>query len=62
LKITGQKFYRINGGSTQLEGVHSDGCYIQIEHVFKMGRRDIDNAMQDKGGPTVMADLNEEFY
>ena len=45
LKTTTQKFYRVNGGSTQLEGVKS---YIAIPDRYsylKMGERDIDNAM-----------------
>ena len=45
LKITGQKFYRINGGSTQLEGVHSDVVMPDRYAYLKMGERDIDNAM-----------------
>jgi carboxyl-terminal processing protease len=56
LKITGQKFYRINGGSTQLEGVHSDVVMPDRYAYLKMGERDIDNAMPwDKIGP---ADYN----
>jgi carboxyl-terminal processing protease len=45
LKITTQKFYRINGGSTQLEGVHSDIVMPDRYSFVKMGERDIDNAM-----------------
>lgn len=56
LKITGQKFYRINGGSTQLEGVHSDVVMPDRYAYLKMGERDIDNAMPwDKIDP---ADYN----
>ena len=52
LKITTQKFYRINGGSTQLEGVHSDVAMPDRYSYVKMGERDIDNAMPfDKIGP-----------
>jgi len=45
LKTTTQKFYRINGGSTQLEGVRSDVVMPDRYAYLKMGERDIDNAM-----------------
>ena len=45
LKTTTQKFYRINGGSTQLEGVASDVVMPDRYSYVKMGERDIDNAM-----------------
>ncbi|RZJ28412.1 MAG: tail-specific protease [Flavobacterium sp.] len=45
LKTTTQKFYRINGGSTQLEGVSSDVAMPDRYAYVKMGERDIDNAM-----------------
>ncbi len=45
LKTTTQKFYRINGGSTQLEGVASDVAMPDRYAYLKMGERDIDNAM-----------------
>ncbi|MFM2230007.1 MAG: hypothetical protein RL607_1265 [Bacteroidota bacterium] len=45
LKTTTQKFYRINGGSTQLEGVKSDVVMPDKYSYLKMGERDIDNAM-----------------
>ena len=45
LKATAQKFYRINGGSTQLEGVKSDIVMPDRYSYLKMGERDIDNAM-----------------
>jgi len=45
LKTTTQKFYRINGGSTQLEGVKSDIAIPDRYSYLKMGERDIDNAM-----------------
>lgn len=45
LKTTTQKFYRINGGSTQLEGVSSDVAMPDRYSYVKMGERDIDNAM-----------------
>lgn len=45
LKTTTQKFYRINGGSTQLEGVTSDVFMPDQYSYLKMGERDIENAM-----------------
>ena len=45
LKTTIQKFYRINGGSTQLDGVNSDVVMADKYSYLKMGERDLDNAM-----------------
>ncbi len=45
LKTTTQKFYRINGGSTQLDGVTSDVAMPDRYSYLKMGERDIENAM-----------------
>jgi carboxyl-terminal processing protease len=45
LKTTTQKFYRINGGSTQLEGVSSDVVMPDRYAYLKMGERDVDHAM-----------------
>ena len=45
LKTTTQKFYRINGGSTQLEGVHSDIVIPDRYSHISVGERDMDNAM-----------------
>ena len=45
LKTTTQKFYRINGGSTQLEGVSSDVVMPDRYAYLKMGERDVENAM-----------------
>lgn len=45
LKTTTQKFYRVNGGSTQLEGVASDIIMPDRYMYLKMGERDVDNAM-----------------
>jgi len=54
LKTTTQKFYRINGGSTQLEGVSSDVAIPDRYAYLKMGERDIDNAMPyDKIDPAI---------
>ena len=45
LKTTTQKFYRINGGSTQREGVKSDVPMPDKYAYLKMGEKDVDNAM-----------------
>lgn len=45
LKTTTQKFYRINGGSTQREGVLSDIVLPDRFSYLDMGERDEDNAM-----------------
>ena len=45
LKTTIQKFYRINGGSTQLEGVASDIVMPDKYSYLKMGERDEAEAM-----------------
>ncbi|MEC4112557.1 carboxy terminal-processing peptidase [Myroides pelagicus] len=45
LKVTLQKFYRINGGSTQREGVLSDIILPDRYSYIDMGERDLDNAM-----------------
>lgn len=46
LKTTTQKFYRINGGSTQLEGVSSDIPMPDRYSYIKIGERDVPNAME----------------
>jgi len=52
LKMTIQKFYRINGGSTQLEGVHSDIMLPSRYSYLEIGERDLSNALKfDKVNP-----------
>lgn len=46
LKMTIQKFYRINGGSTQLEGVHSDIMLPSRYSYMEIGERDLPNALK----------------
>lgn len=64
LKTTTQKFYRINGGSTQLEGVSSDVVMPDKFSYLKMGERDISNAMPwdkiDPAGYTIW-NKNDKF-
>ena len=45
LKITTQKFYRINGGSTQLEGVKSDIVVPDRYSYIDLGERDQENPL-----------------
>lgn len=45
LKITTQKFYRINGGSTQLEGVKSDVVVPDRYSFIDIGERDQENPL-----------------
>ncbi|MCG8858234.1 carboxy terminal-processing peptidase [Tenacibaculum finnmarkense] len=45
LKMTIQKFYRINGGSTQIEGVYSDISLPTRYSYMKFGERDLDGAL-----------------
>lgn len=42
IKITTQKFYRINGGSTQLKGVESDVVVPDRYSFIDVGERDLD--------------------
>jgi carboxyl-terminal processing protease len=52
LKLTTQKFYRINGGSTQLEGVKSDVIMPDRYSYIEVGERDYDNPLPyDKIAP-----------
>lgn len=52
LKLTTQKFYRINGGSTQLEGVKSDVVVPDRYSYIDLGERDQQNPLQwDKISP-----------
>jgi carboxyl-terminal processing protease len=54
LKTTTQKFYRINGGSTQREGVKSDVIMRDKYAYLKMGEKDLENAMPwDKIDPAA---------
>ncbi|MBT8261816.1 MAG: carboxy terminal-processing peptidase [Bacteroidia bacterium] len=45
LKLTTQKFYRVNGGSTQLEGVKSDVIMPDRYSYIEVGERDYDNPL-----------------
>jgi len=45
LKMTVQKFYRVNGGATQLNGVTPDIILPDYYNYMDFGERDLDNAM-----------------
>ena len=45
LKLTTQKFYRINGGSTQLEGVKSDVVVPDRYSFIEVGEKDQENPL-----------------
>lgn len=52
IKLTTQKFYRINGGSTQLEGVKSDVVVPDRYSYIDLGERDQENPLTwDKIAP-----------
>ncbi len=62
LKTTIQKFYRINGGSTQLEGVKSDVVFPDRFSYLDMGERDVDNAMPwDRIAPAKYQTMARNF-
>lgn len=56
VKLTIQKFYRVNGGSTQLKGVEPDIVLPDRYHYFEMGERDHDYAMEWTEIPPVVYD------
>jgi len=61
LKLTVQKFYRINGGSTQLKGVASDIAVPDRYSYMKIGERDEENPLAwDKIEPAKYQPL--DFY
>jgi len=65
LKMTIQKFYRINGGSTQLEGVVSDIAMPDRYTYLEIGERDEKNPLAwDKIEPANYEPLNmyENFH
>ena len=52
LKITTDKFYRVNGGSTQLEGVRSDLIFPNRYSYIDIGEKDLENPLSwDKIDP-----------
>lgn len=62
LKLTRQKFYRINGGSTQLEGVKSDIAVPDRYSFIDIGERDQENPLPwDKITP-VNYDVWDSYF
>jgi carboxyl-terminal processing protease len=62
LKFTTQKFYRINGGSTQLEGVKSDVVVPDRYSYIDIGERDQENPLAwDKIEPAEYAIWDSYF-
>lgn len=62
LKFTSQKFYRINGGSTQLKGVSSDIVLPDRYSHINTGERDYDTAMPwDKINKASYKTLTNDF-
>ena len=62
LKTTIQKFYRINGGSTQREGVKSDIIFPDRFAYLDMGERDEESALPwDKIAPAKYEPLNINY-
>ncbi len=51
LKMTIQKFYRVNGKSTQLEGVHSDIVLPTKYRYLNIGERDLENPLLNDSVP-----------
>jgi len=60
LKITMQKFYRVNGGSTQLEGVTPDIILPNNYHYIETGEKDYDHALDWSEIEAV--DYSQEVY
>ncbi len=46
IKLTIQKYYRINGGSVQLDGVKSDIVFPDLYRYFDSGEKDYDHALE----------------
>ena len=62
LKITTDKFYRVNGGSTQLEGVKSDIIFPNRYSYIDIGERDLENPLNwDKIDPARYNSLDKMF-
>ena len=62
LKITTDKFYRVNGGSTQLEGVKSDIIFPNRYSYIDIGEKDLENPLSwDKIDPARYNNLGKIF-
>ncbi len=62
LKVTTQKFYRVNGGSTQLEGVKSDVVVPDKYSFIDIGEKDQENPLPwDKINPVSYSVWDKYF-
>ena len=63
IKLTTDKFYRISGGSTQLEGVKSDVVFPNRYSYIDIGERDLDNPLSwDQINSAKYAPLAKQLY
>ncbi len=63
VKITQQKFYRINGGATQLRGVTPDILLPDPYEFIDLGEKELDNPMQwDEIGKANYTEFNTINY
>ena len=63
IKLTTDKFYRISGGSTQLEGVKSDVVFPNRYSYIDIGERDLDNPLSwDQINSAKYAPLAKQIY
>ncbi len=62
LKFTTQKFYRINGGSTQLEGVKSDVVVPDRYSYINIGEKDQENPLKWDKIEAVPYDTWENYF
>ncbi|MDO4879852.1 MAG: carboxy terminal-processing peptidase [Capnocytophaga sp.] len=63
VKLTRQKFYRVNGGSTQLEGVKSDIAIPDRYKYIKIGERELKNPLPwDKIEPAKYTKLDNPKF
>jgi len=65
IKITTEKFYRINGGTTQLQGVVPDISLPGAYDLIEIGEKEYDNALAvdfvEKANYTVHNEWNKAF-
>jgi len=63
IKLTTDKFYRISGGSTQLEGVKSDIIFPNRYSYIDIGERDLENPLSwDQINSASYSPLNKQLY
>jgi carboxyl-terminal processing protease len=62
LKFTTQKFYRINGGSTQLEGVKSDVVVPDRYSYINIGEKDNENPLKWDKIDAVPYEIWENYF